>query len=291
MQVQSFDSFKVSTKTFIVHTNLSMKIDEIFYKEVLPISHYVVVQKKRGRKKKIQEEDPNKNLLSGAIIRVQYKKEHHGVILKPKSKGFFRNSITVVISVEDKLINFKASRNGKFQITGCKTDDQAEQCVLYFWSYIRERPDLYELKDVPYLKAYFEPVMYNIDFPLGFQINRENLDIYINTHTPYTSLLETTFGYTGVNIKMPITVLYKNVLIKYKEFNNHIKTGYIPYDELILKFKPDDKDDIKYNTFLVFQSGKVIMSGKSHIFMRNAYYDFLKIIADCSPLIREVIES
>ena len=44
--------------------------------------------------------------------------------------------------------------------------------------------------------------MTNIDFNVGFNINREELDIYINSSTLFNSLLETSFGYTGVNIKI-----------------------------------------------------------------------------------------
>ena len=49
--------------------------------------------------------------------------------------------------------------------------------------------------------------MSNINFSLGFCINKENLDEYINKNTNYYSLLETTFGYTGVNIKIPLPSL------------------------------------------------------------------------------------
>jgi hypothetical protein len=50
----------------------------------------------------------------------------------------------------------------------------------------------------------YNELMTNIDFNVGFTINRENLDKYINSNTDYNSLLETSFGYTGVNIKIPM---------------------------------------------------------------------------------------
>ena len=292
-----FDSFKVSTKTFIVYTNLVLKIDEIFHKNILPITQYSVVKKRRGRKKKIQEEDPNINILDGSIIRVQYMKDYHGVILKTKAKGgYFRNSMTVDIMIDQKRLNFKATRNGKFQITGCKTDIQAERAVVYFWNYIKQSTEIFDLKEVNYLRIYYDPVMYNIDFSLGFQVNRENLDIYINTRTPYTSLLETTFGYTGVNIKLPVSIPFKKLKIICKEYplcepynTETVRTSYIAYDSFLEKHMPGEIIGTKYNTFLVFQSGKVIMSGKAAIFMEPAYREFLDIIRKCTPIIREVI--
>ena len=285
-----FESFQVSTKTFIVYTNLVLKIDDIFYKEILPITPFVVVKKRRGRKKKIAEEDPNKDLEDGSIIRVQYMRDHQGVLLKAKSSGgYFRNSMTVDIIIDQKRLNFKATRNGKFQITGCKNDSQAERAVMYFWTYIAGRVDVYELREAPRLQVYYDPVMYNIDFSLGFQVIRENLDIFINTMTPYTSFLETTSGYTGVNIKLPVTTPYKKLKIKCKEYlsPNNIKTTYIGYDSFLEKVSPGSEGETKYNTFLVFQSGKVIMSGKAAVFMEEAYYEFLRIINICSHIIRE----
>ena len=53
--------------------------------------------------------------------------------------------------------------------------------------------------------------MTNIDFNIGYIINREELNRYINEHTEYNSLLETSFGYTGVNIKIPVRQDLSNI--------------------------------------------------------------------------------
>ena len=289
---QPFETFEVSTKTYIVYTNMILKIEDIFYKKIIPITPYVVVKKRRGRKKKIVQEDPNKDISEGSIIRLQYMQEYQGVLLRENTgQGYFRNSITIDIIADNKRLNFKVSRNGKFQITGCKSDTHAEKAILQFFSYIYPHRDVYELKDVNYLKVYFDPVMYNIDFSLGFLVNRENLDIYINTKTDFTSLLETTFGYTGVNIKIPVSTEYSKLKIKCKEYiNDDVQVSYIPYDVFLENHMPPTKErTIKYNTFLVFQSGKVIMSGKDIVFMENTYYEFLDVIKKCTPLIKEVL--
>ena len=52
-----FDSIKVSTKTFIVNTNMTLDIDKLF--NFLPITDYTLVPKRRGRKKKDEPVDPN----------------------------------------------------------------------------------------------------------------------------------------------------------------------------------------------------------------------------------------
>jgi hypothetical protein len=103
---ESFDSYDPSTKTFVVNTNLIINIVEMFNKSILPITPYVVIKKKRGRKKKGAEEDFNKDIKCGSIILFQYMKEYQGTIIKSKEKsGFFRNSVTIVMFVENKLIN------------------------------------------------------------------------------------------------------------------------------------------------------------------------------------------
>lgn len=289
---EAFENYEPSTKTFVVNTNLTVKIEDIFYKQLLPITPYVVVKKKRGRKKKAIEEDPNKGLKCGSIIRFQYRKEVQGVTLKDKGKkkGFFRNSVTIVIFIDSKLINFKLSNNGKFQVTGCKSEEQAEKCVLYIWKYIKPHKDVYEFSEGTNLRAIYDPVMHNIDFSLGFNVNRENLDNYMNSNTPYTSLLEPTLGYTGVNIKMPVEVSYSKLKLQVKEYTSKgVIESSMSFHDYLAKYKKKDLKKVIYNTFLVFQSGKVIMSGKVGLFMGPGYDDFVKVLKKCDKLIREDI--
>lgn len=290
-----FNDYTVSTKTFIASSNIDLEIQSIF--EFLPLTDFVVVQKKRGRKKKNQEENPNKHLSTGSIIMVKMGNNIRGAQLKElkknKKKGFFRNSMTVKIFIENKLIDFKVTRNGKFQMTGCKTDEQAEKCIFCFWNYIKDQKEYYRFKKETYteLEVIFEPVMYNIDFSLGFLVNRENLDKYINTKTMHTSLLETTFGYTGVNIKIPTNIPLKTLLIK--KITESGAVTHVSYEDFLKETKPikltKKQKQKRFNTFLVFQSGKVIMSGQSAVFMENTYYDFINIIKDCYSLIKETI--
>lgn len=282
-EIRPFASYPVSTKTFIVYTNLMIDIEKIFDDDILPITEYKILQKKRGRKKKQVEEDPNKDIPSGSIILVQFRDQHRGVKFK-KTNSFFRNSMPIVMKVQDKLISFKVSRKGKFQITGCKTNEQAEICVLVFYNLIKPHRTTYNLIEDSYLKIYFEPVMYNIDFSVGFQIDRERLDIYINSKTQYTSLLETTIGYTGVNIKMPVSpAKLKKIMIECKEYRpNEVAISEICFDSFCEKFKTKKKKT-NYNTFLVFQSGSVIMSGKTLSCMEDSYYEFFDLVKKCFP--------
>jgi len=305
-----FEDIKVSTKTFTAMTNLKIEIKELF--EKLTITPYIVVVKKRGRKKKCEYENPNENIPEGSIVTLKCEGEIRGVELKTKkSKNkngkknkWFRNSITVVI-ILDKPVNFKICRNGTFQMTGCKTHEHAELCVKYIWKYIKDDTSLYTFtRDTDStLETLFIPSMRNIDFSLGFLVDREKLNIYMSTlHEKYFKdrdfhcLLETSFGYTGVNIKIPLTEDISTMEIKKIIHNDKggWQENWTTYKEYLgLLSEKDRKTKLteeRYNTFLVFQSGKIIHSGLTIRFMRDAYYYFLDIMKEGFEHIEERLE-
>lgn len=291
-----FEDIEVSTKTIIAVTNLSLNIASLF--EKLPITDYQVVPKRRGRKKRDAPADPNVSVPMGSIITLKYQGNLRGVDLKSgkKSKsvkkGYFRNSLTVVMLIDDKIINFKISDNGKFQITGCKKDAHAVALIQNFYEIIQTGcRDCFTLEGDFY--AIFMTVMTNIDFSLGFQINRENLDKWVNTKTQYNSLLETSFGYTGVNIKIPFS-MPRDMLLKKISFEGEWKESRISYNYYLelLGDKERRKEITKsrYNTFLVFHSGNCIFSSLDKNFMEGYYNEFLGLIRSCRPTIEEAVE-
>ena len=188
---------------------MTIDLEKLF--EYLPITDYKVVPKKRGRKKKIEQVEESVIIESGSIITLKFENNIRGVELKKKKldgkkkkSKWFRNSFTVVMILDNKPINFKICKNGMLQVTGCKFDIQAEECVKYIWYYIKEQKNIYKFSKGDSLEILFIPVMRNIDFSVGFIVDREKLAKYMSTQTEFHSLLETSFGYTGVNIKIPI---------------------------------------------------------------------------------------
>lgn len=124
-------------------------------------------------------------------------------------------------------------------------------------------------------------------------MNRENLDQYINDNTDYTSLLEASMGYTGVNIKIPLKkptdLTFK--WLEYDKVKEAWDENYVSYDKYLSIL--DDKERRKelnkerFHTFLVFQSGEVIMSSMHIKYMKDMYSKFMGIVNDCNDLIRE----
>ena len=292
----NFEDIQVSTKTFIVMTNAHFNIKKLF--DFLPVTKYIIVPKKRGRKKKNIPVDYNKNIPDGSIISIDLANNVKGVSLKKKKKkevkstDYFRNSVTIVMIIENKKINFKISNNGKFQMTGVKKDSHAEQCIKTIWKYI-EKTDIYKLTDDKPFNAIFIPAMRNIDFSLGFNLDREKIDDFFNNSTDYYSLLETSIGYTGVNIKIPVKKDIKELKIKKIKFlnNNWDLSETILYKDYLnlLPLKESQKklDKDRFNTFLVFHSGKVIMSSMCEEFAKDTYYEFVDIVKNNHKLFRE----
>lgn len=219
-----FEDLKVSTQTFIVMTNINILNFDIVGKS-LPIYPYVIVPKRRGRKKKESFANPNANIPPYSIITVDLGKEVLGANFKEKEdekgakKGVrrqvFRNSFSVYMttgdfdhSQEPKCVNMKICQNGNIQMTGCKTEFQAESCIKRLWEYMSSVENaigtLYTIKDGNHFNATFIPAMRNIDFSFGINVNRERLNTFFNEINIH-SLLETQIGYTGVNIKFPVT--------------------------------------------------------------------------------------
>lgn len=242
-RIPDFQNVQVSTMTIIAHTNLIINTQKFY--SLIPTTDYIIVKKKRGRKKKVQPEDPNKDVPPGSIISLTKKRFVRGVVLKQKKKKsltFFRHSVSVVMVLTDqKCVNVKVSRNGKLQMTGCKTMTHAIDFIKHMYSLmieaeewtgetlftyktskddegediqdkvvVHDDDDSQELKETePPLERYdnlglnvvFRCVMRNIDFGAGYRIRRDLLNTYINRYTDFRSIFESSIG-TSVNIKI-----------------------------------------------------------------------------------------
>jgi len=295
-----FDEVEVSTKTLIVTTNLTLDITGLF--DSLPLTKYIVIPRQRGRKKQAVIPDPNKDIPDGSIITLELANRIRGVSLKKKkakgggARNYFRNSLTVVMVMHGKNINFKVSRNGKFQMTGCKSDAQAEECIKKFWSYIENEEDIYTLPvNCRVIEALFIPAMRNINFELDFAVDREKLDLFFHQRHEgkYFSFMAPSVGYTGVNIKSPLTKPIEDLRVKKLMYRGGkwCSPTFISYGEY-LNILPEKEQRRKrkkkrYNTFLVFQTGNVIMSSLAAEFGRDAYEEFWRLLKENQSEIEE----
>ena len=273
----------------------------------LPITEYIVVKKKRGRKSGKEVVNPNRYIPPGSIISVQNKTNVRGVILKAKrkeSKTYFLNSVTIVMVLESgKQVNLKLSHNGKLQMTGCKCDDQFISAIQYTYYHLRDaqrwsgqtlftfRYD--PMSSAPNPRIIFKVVMKNIDFNIGFPIQRDNLDAFFKSRRElsdheliqsedFISLFESPVN-TGVNVKIKSVQPNDPELIRIELLPDHTiqtstvsQSAYYVYADEGEK-KRESKKKIKFITFLIFASGSCILSGCGPL-MKPIYYKFMDLL-------------
>jgi TATA-box binding protein (TBP) (component of TFIID and TFIIIB) len=297
-EFKKFEELKVSTRTIIAATGLQLNIESIFEnlevdmnksqeKTMNGIRYRFVAVYFKNEWKKIDEWNP---------------KYHHRSKSSSENdvKRSFRNALNMIYEIDgEKHVNFKISKNGKFQLTGCKEYNYAKTCVLDCVQRIFQsipqailEPSIDSLNQKG-ISISFQTVMTNLDFHVGFMVNRQKLDNWINQKTVFYSLLETSFGYTGVNIKFPLDMEWWNVkcpVLQFFPFENRI----VDTTQPLIEFIPTDvmnryKKKGRYNTFLVFHSGKVIMSGMFLETMEKDYNHFIDLMKEWEPTIKEKI--
>lgn len=286
-----FEELKVSTRTVIATANVEFNIEKIF--QEIPM-----IQKMMPLKLKTDENETDQ-IVHTRIDTMYYKNRtrtwtSRGIYQNEESAKSFRNALNVIMVLGgSKKINFKVSKNGKFQITGCKSMDHARIATFSFLNILTEYcPELVQINGGgKFLSIFYQIVMTNVDCGTGYCINRQSLDKIINKETPYHSLLETSFGYTGVNIKFPVRTDWASLDVNVLEWEinqpNTIHMFKKPLNELV---QVDTTKKKKYNTFLVFHSGQFIMSGMHEETMRDDYYQFMNILKNHQTDIRETLD-
>jgi TATA-box binding protein (TBP) (component of TFIID and TFIIIB) len=276
-----YDKIKVSTKTIIGVSNLGINIQKVF--TTMPV-----------------DDMNDANVEKEVKIRtIYYGMEKRGMIVseKKKTKKSFRNAINIIAELpQQKFINFKVSKNGKFQMTGCKSEEHALKIVSHFIQHlITHCKSHITVSKNNSILVFFQTVMTNIDFSIGFKINRQKLDEHMNRDTVYHSLLETSCGYTGVNIKFPLDIKWWDLPVPVL-FCPQVLEG-VPLQwenskEPLIKMTEipmEKKQKKKYNTFLVFHSGNIIMSGMMRETMKQDFDIFIKLLQEWRPHIEEKI--
>ena len=294
-----FKDIRTSTMTCLIKTNISINLLNLFDKLPIRLAH---INKKKPKKNEVYI--PNDIINDGDIISMIYNgqvKGHDFRIIRKKKKNvpqkYFRNCMNVVMRVKSKNVFIKIYKNGSFQLTGVNNIEIPMSFFTQFWSVISSITDVYDINDTNLVvSGTIVPVLTNMDFDLGIIVDREKLSKYISMQTEFSSLLEATQGYTGVNIKIPMKVPFNEIIIDKFEYDNTTKTfimNKIKYDEYINSMKPRDilqkLRKVRYNTFLVFHSGKVIISGICPQTMSIVYEYFLTIMGTCYNQIREVL--
>lgn len=290
-----FDQYPISTQTLIISTNVTIDCAKYYEMLVCPVVTKPITGKTR------MQVHPSDEIPEGSVVFAQYKQLHKGTAFKRISEKYFLNSVTIIMRIHTKYINIKVSNKGKLQITGCNQNTYAISILKYFWEHLLpHQHTLWEFHDPAFttFQALVVPVMCNINFSIPFQINRESLNNIVNTQTNHVSILEPSDGYVGVNIKISMREepLEKILIDQYSFVNSEWVLSKTRFMDYILTLSPkEQKKKIAkcyVNTFLVFYSGKVIMSGGiSQLNRKRAYEKFMEIIHHHESTIRALPSS
>ena len=292
-----WESLSPSTQTIMVFSNISFHIDKIYEKIcIVDIDTKYIEETKLKTKKRLLD-----ILKHGDIISCQSKSQCRGLKFKKnnikteKRMSYFRNEVSIEIYINNIILNLMVF-NHCIKIAGCKYHHHSLEVIEIFWEkYLMNDNTFWNLENTSdkTVNFIFYPVMINYDFNLGFDINREKLNILMNDEKyslkVFMSQYETT-GHTNVNIKMvsePMQSEYD--CIEYSKGQNGLydllyltKTKDISY----YKKKKNKKD---YITFIVFSTSEVILSGKDNNTMKDAYCFFIDTIQQNKDMIKETI--
>lgn len=258
-----FNDIKVSTQTYIVRSNLQrINLDKIM----------------------------SSLCLTDNVLSITYQGVSRGDVVKKKKKkgpkgNNFLNCVTLSIMVEKK-INVKIFNNGVFQLTGCKCYDHARTSVIVIWNTLKPLDCIEGFKsDGGYSKGVFEAyiisAMRNVDFILGFEVDRERLGNHITNNTTYkvTPMVNV---FMGVKITIPLETIKDLVVYRTRidlETNKVTETEDV-YERFLteVEVNPAKLKEPRSISISVFQTGKVLMSGIDFMYQVGCYNWFVNTI-------------
>lgn len=289
----NFSNIPVSTQTFTVRSNIEHIELQNFYELLQPttLRDPASLQVGPGGSNLSDENIEGeivcikyKTLLKGEIPVTKVKKRKSSE--KPDAKKNFLNCVTLIIQVEKK-INVKIFKNGVFQLTGCKNILNVKKCIHVILTELSKFPHCFKFNDDDNKNfiIYIKSAMRNIDFDLGFKINRTYLAIYLHQNTNYNVPPLTTTN-MGVKLKIPLENIEDLPITKitYPTREEEI----ISFKECFSVIEPDakklkDKLNNKFISISIFQNGKVLMSGIDETLQEKYYIwliDLLQTIKD-----------
>lgn len=278
-----FHDINISTRTIVISTGLEVDLVQAF--EQFPVANIAVPEhfQLERTNDKLKEFIVDHKFPEGTVIAVEYK---HALRGAPVVKNF-RNNMSVVMIANGKLVFVKIPAQGKFQITGCNNEEQAEHAIQLMFGVLQQIPTVWKWQPNHDRLWIFRSSMINKHFNLGFHVDRVKLDYLVNTREKaYYSLFES-IGYMGVNIKKPIT--HKEIRpMRYLYLGLHgWEHGLISYEDYLKRLSPKAyATEMKHKqetTFLVFSKGSVIMSCPNYDLMESAYNDFKRMITNARP--------
>lgn len=214
----------------------------------------------------------------------------------------FQNQVCIILSIGTREIKRDGEKierkpaninimtfHDNFKIVGLRNEKEAYLIVRILWNYIKNT-NCYKMKDKKLPRFVVDWVMTNLDFQLGFTIDRKSLNRVMNDSQYSKMICSSTFeptSHTNVKIRMYKTPPegWKYTCLVFSDKNGIAKDGYPKYKATTIKtntYQPikNLSKCSKFHTLLVPRSSKVIMSGKYIDLLKEQYGYFIKIIEE-----------
>lgn len=325
-----FDDIPISTISFVIHTNLEIDINKVF--AYIPLNPNKYIKSSKKNKKTTEMFSP------GSVFGITFGKNRRGSNYKekkrinrirkeiitedeietPKAKkkkyDYFLHTLQLSMIINNnKLIGIKIPRTGTFHVTGAKTQEQfyeifeliletLKKCEKYSGEeiiYVKNDTQQKEhINDNSKIHVRFRTIMTNISSNIGYKINRQEFNNYLNSTPNFFSEYRPD---KSPSVKVKISVPqstddydYHPDLIEtyYTIDGKHTEPKIIQYknyfNELPIMMKQKERKE-KFFSFLVFQSGKYILSAVG-LWMKTAYEQFMNITSSNRELFEEIFE-
>jgi TATA-box binding protein (TBP) (component of TFIID and TFIIIB) len=266
----AFYPTQVSTQTFTVKSNIQEISLQKFYENTIietDLTKKGIYSAKYQSSKKGHIEEKTKK-----------SKKNTGE--KPAKKNFL-NCVTMIVFI-DKKINIKFFKNGVFQLTGCKNVGHVTEAINII------RNTLFKVKnDFKFahgdddLVVYIKSAMRNIDFDLGYKINRFSFfDYLVNAYKNNDNIVIPDAVGNKMDIKIKIRLTQEEILslpvVKYVFPSQQKITlcfkdciDIIEPEKNNTSYKPKDK----FVSIFIFQNGKVLLSAADEM-IQHKYFDW-----------------
>jgi|LauGreDrversion4_2_1035121.scaffolds.fasta_scaffold12709_4 TATA-box binding protein (TBP) (component of TFIID and TFIIIB) len=270
----SLPTNKISTQTFTVKSNIQEISLMEFYEHIIVETD---ITKKGIQSVKYQ------NLKKGHIEEKskKFKKSNGEKYIKKN----FLNCVTMIILL-DKKINIKFFKNGVFQLTGCKNTNHVIKSITIIRTTLLKIKDHFKFEQGDNdLIVYIRSAMRNIDFDLGYQINRFSFFQYlVNTFKDNDNIVIPDAVGNKMDTKIKIRLTQEEILalpVVKLVFPSKQQTSLSFKDCLELKpesYKTSYKPKEKFVSIFVFQNGKVLLSAADETIQDKYFMWFLSLV-------------
>lgn len=257
------DEAKISTMTICLDLSNDFKF------ECFNIGKYLKVDNKFIQEIKFSDENNDIKIRSQIIKKSKQKRKKK--IGKKSKKDSFYNQATIIVKIsETKTINIKLFKNGSIQMTGCDSIENAKKSIEKLFELLNQSRYLLdfakkEIREIKFIESnkkldvnnidYGTVVLINCNFNIGFEINRDIL-YEIISNKKNDSIME-------IKKSNGTDALDKDIPQKYMDCT------YDPIRHACVNIKLNHP--IKTVTIFVFESGSIIILGKSCRQIRDAY--------------------